>query len=949
MSYTVGSSASDKLYEYVEDNNGNVLFDGRSSAEQYFGYDGNDTIDVHRDDGLGDVLHPIDTLDGGAGDDYLFGDHCVMIGGDGNDTIIGASQYEHGRFADTIIGGAGNDLLEGGFGRDVFIFDPGFGMDTISTYRDLNAAGYETPYEFDLVFRGFKSTDLLSISEGVVVYDGQVSRGGIALHFKGGEVLNMYVPGVNSIKRVDFTIKFDDGVFNGNSIFPGVVSDGVDPTRLKFAYLTVAGNNTSQELWGGGGADTIRGAGGDDTIRSMDGHDSVDGSIGNDSVLGGAGNDTIYGGDGNDEIDAGWTYVENGLSKQDIDYDLIFGGAGNDTLRGWGGGDTLDGGSGADYMEGGDGGDLYIIDNMADRAMDYAYEYAVQGVDTVKSYLADIDLADWNMFGSGDRIECGWIASTGSANMKGNSLGNLIYAGLGNNIIDAGTGVNPDTVSYMHATNGRGVVVDLGLSTAQNTVGSGWDALTGFENLAGTGYADKLSGNNWANTLLGDAGNDTISGWGGNDILNGGAGIDSLVGGAGSDVYFVDNQADVVVEVDGNDSGDDSVSSTVSYALSSNLEKLTLTGIVAINGTGNDLNNIISGNVAANVLTGMNGDDRLNGGASADTMVGGAGDDVYYVDNVGDKVIEAHSFDGNDLVLASVSAVLANYVERLTLTGSMAINGIGNSLSNSLIGNSASNVLYGGLGNDSLNGGLGADTLNGGSGNDAYHLDNVVDQIVETSATATEIDSVYVGFSYALGANLENLTLEGVQSINGSGNAAANFITGNEGGNTLSGGLGNDTLSGGGGNDQLFGGAGSDSFIFGSLSGVDKVNDFTSKIDRIVLDSSSLGGVGDRDGVLEGAITRTTSGVFSLSNELVVFSSNIAGNISAASAAAKIGAATANFTIGAERIFVVDNGIQSSLFLFKAGDSDALVESNELILLANINGTTVHTDYWLQA
>ena len=60
-------------------------------------------------------------------------------------------------------------------------------------------------------------------------------------------------------------------------------------------------------------------------------------------------------------------------------------------------------------------------------------------------------------------------------------------------------------------------------------------------------------------------------------------------------------------------------------------------------------------------------------------------------------------------------------VENLTLTGSDAINGIGNSAANVLTGNSAANSLSGGGGNDTLNGGAGNDVLNGGSGVDRYN------------------------------------------------------------------------------------------------------------------------------------------------------------------------------------------------------------------------------------
>ena len=51
-------------------------------------------------------------------------------------------------------------------------------------------------------------------------------------------------------------------------------------------------------------------------------------------------------------------------------------------------------------------------------------------------------------------------------------------------------------------------------------------------------------------------------------------------------------------------------------AFADNVENLTLTGSDAIDGTGNDLDNVLTGNSAAKTL---------DGGAGADTLLGGAG------------------------------------------------------------------------------------------------------------------------------------------------------------------------------------------------------------------------------------------------------------------------------------------------------------------------------------
>lgn len=140
-------------------------------------------------------------------------------------------------------------------------------------------------------------------------------------------------------------------------------------------------------------------------------------------------------------------------------------------------------------------------------------------------------------------------------------------------------------------------------------------------------------------------------------------------------------------------------------------------------------NDNLRGNGGNDLLKGGIGNDTLNGGSGADRLIGGAGNDVYYVDNIGDKVFETTTTGGSvnaggaDRVISSVSFSLSAYtgvsfVENLTLSGSAAINATGNGLANALVGNSAANILRGGNGNDTLVGGGGADTLYGDAGND---------------------------------------------------------------------------------------------------------------------------------------------------------------------------------------------------------------------------------------
>jgi Ca2+-binding RTX toxin-like protein len=70
------------------------------------------------------------------------------------------------------------------------------------------------------------------------------------------------------------------------------------------------------------------------------------------------------------------------------------------------------------------------------------------------------------------------------------------------------------------------------------------------------------------------------------------------------------------------------ISSSTNYIMGEMSHQLTLTGSAAINGTGNDLDNIITGNSGANWLWGAGGNDTINGGAGNDVIVGGAGNDT---------------------------------------------------------------------------------------------------------------------------------------------------------------------------------------------------------------------------------------------------------------------------------------------------------------------------------
>ena len=120
--------------------------------------------------------------------------------------------------------------------------------------------------------------------------------------------------------------------------------------------------------------------------------------------------------------------------------------------------------------------------------------------------------------------------------------------------------------------------------------------------LLGTGNIDG-TGNGIVNMLTGTDGANTLDGL---------VGADSMYGGAGDDTYVVDNAGDVTREAAGN--GVDLVLSSASFSIAGqHVEKLTLTGTNDIGGSGNELDNTITGNAGNNALIGLDGADVLDG------------------------------------------------------------------------------------------------------------------------------------------------------------------------------------------------------------------------------------------------------------------------------------------------------------------------------------------------
>jgi len=190
-----------------------------------------------------------------------------------------------------------------------------------------------------------------------------------------------------------------------------------------------------------------------------------------------------------------------------------------------------------------------------------------------------------------------------------------------------------------------------------------------------------------------------------------------MQGGSGDDYYYVDNTGDVVSEettVGIDDGGYDHVASSITYTLGAHIEELDQIGTANIDGTGNALDNYIYGNSGNNILSGLDGNDTLDATAGGtDTLIGGDGEDIYWITNASDVIIETNPSDagGWDDVWSGVSYTLPTNVEELDLLGTANLNATGNGGDNYLYGNAGNNVLTGLAGNDTLVGNGGADSF----------------------------------------------------------------------------------------------------------------------------------------------------------------------------------------------------------------------------------------------
>jgi Ca2+-binding RTX toxin-like protein len=661
---------------------------------------------------------------------------------------------------------------------------------------------------------------------------------------------------------------------------------------------SLLGNAGDDALDGAAGNDQLAGGVGGDTLRGGDGGDAMFGNAGDDSLGGQAGNDTANGGPDNDLVSGG---ADDDSVAGGTGDDLLLGGAGNDILVGNAGDDALDGGAGGDRLIGGQGADIFSIgagevdtiadfEHGADRiSLDpgalHALLLSAGDALPAGSFVAGVEAADADDFilydaasgsiyydqdgngaaaaqlivtvapstflSAGDFL-VGMPTAAGARDAFGGDAAieglrgsvDTLAGGSGDDFYVIGDAVPQpaavlDMTGNSYILNGSVHVAPADSSYSLNLLDSTHDGLvdTVVFNYFAPGFSDYWVvefSTSWLGTNLAPGFYDNATrypfpspGHPTMDVSGNGRGSNAVAGNftvvsaqfdysgaapvatqltiqfehhseGGAAAIFgtlvIDHGGMLVVDVvnEAPNEGNDTVESAVNYALPANVETLLLSGTGAIDGTGNELSNLVVGNGAANSLSGGAGDDTLEGDAGPDTLDGGEGNDFLA------------GGAGNDLL----------------------VSGEGNDI---LVGNAGDDTLDGQAGNDTINGGADNDFITGGAGDDSLVGGLGVDTVDYSGSSAGVL--VDVGAGLASGAAIGVDTVQGVEVfVGGAGNdtliAGGSFqapsfdtLLGGDGDDRLSVGYGGGLLDGGAGDDTIFGGG--DTLIGGD--GDDKV------------------------------------------------------------------------------------------------------------------------------
>ncbi|MDF1878942.1 hypothetical protein JHD46_04735, partial [Sulfurimonas sp. SAG-AH-194-C20] len=790
---------------------GNDTFTGDSSKNIVNLYNGDDTAFIS--DGA-------DTIDGGAGNDWIDASKMTNGGGiylnsgsefvgspngtisnfenaigssggnllqgtDGDNSLLGMAGN------DTLVGRAGNDYLDGGDDTDIASYSNSSGESPAGI-----VVNYDTATK--TVNDGYGDVDTLvniEIVEGSTYNDTFIGSSGVDSFLSGG--------GQDS-----FVASLGDDYLSGNE--GGVSASIADYSQLKDAAgTTITDASLVLDLENESGAVTTTSGNFTDTLVSMKNviatanDDTLTGSTADNSLYGLAGDDTFIATDGNDTYDGGTNTAAGG---DWVDYS----GAATEIIS------DLNVGSTSKGINGSSDG-LTDIENIETGSVN----------DTITASSSDNTI----------------IANAGDDTVTSNTGDNVFYGDDATDITsNDGTS---DQIRYDIEDTGTGVTVNLSAvdqneGTATNAYG-GTDTLYNFEDVVGSANSDVIIGNDLRNKITGGAGADTITG---------GAGNDRLLGSAGDDVFkFLNSEFGGDNRVDGGDDND-TIEITDSAAIADGdfadvdlVENLLLssdatqnvtlgtnadaTGITSIDATA-AVNNSVTVDISAmsNDMTikTSNADDSVKLGSGTDILNTYAGIDTIEYDSAAkvDNAVGAPSdtIDAGD----DTDTLFANSAEDYDFT-------------NASLTSIESLKFYQGGANQSIT--LTSDDLleftsftgNSGQTNTINIQTTSTQSNVDLTSgkTLTDIDATIIDVNYAIGSTLTGNT------------ATQDTITGN---------TGDDVISGLGGNDILTGNDGRDTFVDGA--GVDTI-DAGAGDDRIEFSVANLDASNGADTIIGGA------------------------------------------------------------------------------------------------
>lgn len=531
--------------------------------------------------------------------------------------------------ANTVDGGAGDDVIDGGEGRDRIVFDlargpagsppagvylalganaatdPWGGQDSVIHVEDADGTPFDDVLIGDFlanVLNGLAGADTIEGRMGDDVLDG----GGGGDLLRGGLGDDWY-----AIRDpADLAYENADEGFDAADVFAAIWSlpegSEIEWLRLAIAGGRLNGNALANRLELGAGGGELNGQGGNDTLFGSLGNDILRGGTGMNRMEGGAGNDIYQVLDASDQVtefadegqDAAFVGVDGWLVANDVEVAylvlgarLLFGGgtgqalvanaALGSTLVAGAGDDTLWDSPFADTLDGGAGNDVV---------------YALAGADLLRG-------------GPGDDGYSVHDARTQIIELPGE--------GFDQAWVDADDWVSSGGVEAAYLT-GRATRMsgsdDADALVANQLLGS-W--------LRGMGGPDILWGSVLSDTLDGGIGDDVLRGQGGGtfgDFLAGGPGNDFAVVFASNDIFFerVDEGHDsAFVYADG-------------WATPIHVEVAYLAGEarLLLRSAGDGF--LIGHPVMASTLIGGPGQDILYGGAGDDTLTGNRGNDQFH-------------------------------------------------------------------------------------------------------------------------------------------------------------------------------------------------------------------------------------------------------------------------------------------------------------------------------